>query len=270
MSESNHQQVIEAIEDRFFETGMFSNVQDIADWLGLPKSNVATDLEDLDGSEVFRVYEGQGLPTVYITKGMKNSITSRVGEPPWIEEYEFEEKRDLREQVSEANENIRQYQSIERLLFGSGPPLEESVEFALTELGFDPTASANEEDFVIEEDNQIYVIEVKGVGGQIRKKHVTQLAGWIDLKIEEGVEPANLTGVLIHNHQRHDNPTERDEPLSEHARRFLGIRGAAEVSTYDLFNILKDMRESTDSVGSGRQELERARERFISKISPST
>lgn len=265
MSESNHKEVIDGIEDRFFETGMFSNVQDLADWLDLPKSNVAGVLEDLEGGEVFRVYEGSGLPTIYVTKQMKNSITSSVVEPVWIDDYEFESKRELQERVSEANECIHQFQNIERLLFGSGPPLEDSVEFALRKIGFDPELTDNEEDIVIMHNGHVYVIEVKGVGGQIKKKHATQLAGWIDMKIEEGVEPENLTGVLIHNHDRHTNPLERGEPLSDHAERFLRIRQATQISTTELFKIVKEAVESEDN---GDVELEEtAKMDFISKIS---
>jgi hypothetical protein len=255
MSGDGHRTVLEAVEDRFYEEGQFSNAGDIVDWTGMSRSAVDDILDDLEGTGLSRVYDGNGKPTIYITKQMKNSLTSQVGEPDWIEDYEFEQKQAYRTEVEEANEKIAEYQVLERLLFGSGTPLEDSVAAAFERLGFDADETESDEDFLIEHDGHSIVIEVKGVGGEIKKKHVTQLGGWLDKKIDEGMDADELTGLLLHNHDRHTAPANRGEPLTHHAKQFLEIRNSIHVSTTELYELVRQVLEDDKSAGEARDEF---------------
>lgn len=239
MGTSDHQKVLEAIEDRYYEKEQLSDKKDIIAWTGLTNTRVTNAIADLEGNGLFKLYDKNGVTTLYVTKQMKNSLTAEVSEPDWLKNYEFDEKTRLQEEISEANDQIADYQSFERLLYGGGIPLEESVEHTLDWLGFDVNSTANEEDFLIEEDSHVYVIEVKGLGGRIKKQHVTQLSGWLDKKISEGIKHDELTGLLIHNHERHDSPSERGNPLTSTAEEFLKHQRSRHISTEAIFNLVE-------------------------------
>jgi len=266
MSKSDHERVIEAIEDRFYENGLLANAGDIVDRIGLSRSKVDGVLEDLEGNAVFKIYEGNGVPTIYLTKQMKNSLVSQVGEPEWIEEYEFEEKRQLRDEVKDANDTISQYQQLERLLYAGGTPLEDSVELALEELGFSPSSTYHNEDLLIEWEGITYVIEIKGVSGKIKKKHVNQLGGWLDKKVEEGMKADELSGVLLHNTQRNTPPRDRGDPLTSHAGQYLQIRSCTNVSTTEIYELIKKNDFYNDDGNNISIKIESAQEEFMELI----
>lgn len=258
MTEGNDfQKVIWAIEDRFYEEGLLSKKSQIADWTGLSPTRVDSIIENLEGSEeIFRIYEAPGDPIVYLTKEMKNSLTAQASEPDWIREYEFDEKRDLMEEVKEGNERISDIQKIERLLYGTGDLLEDSVEHTLNYLGFEADSTEEYEDFCIEQDEHVYVIEVKGVEGQVKKEDVDQLGDWLHKKIDEGVKASNLTGLLLYNHELHLEPEERGDPMTESAIQFLEHQRSKHIQTKSLFDIVKQVK-------SGDMEKSTARTKFL-------
>lgn len=239
-SGNEFQRVIWAIEDRFHEEGLLSKNKHIAEKTGFTRSRVDDILAKLVGSnEVFVVYNAPGDPNVYITKEMRNSLTAKASEPEWIEEYEFEEKSELMEEVKDANDRISEIQTIERLLYGTGDLLEESVEYALRFLGFDPSKTEAYEDFCIERGDEVYVIEVKGVKDKIEKEDVDQLGDWLHKKIDEGVLAENLTGLLLYNHQLHVDPAERETPMTSSAEQFLAHQRSKHLQTKTLFDLVK-------------------------------
>jgi len=253
---SNHRRVVQAIEDRFLEEERLSDKSDIAEWTGLTTGKIDDTIEDLAGNGLVTIYDKTGVTTLYLTQDMFNAINAKAGEPEWLTEYEFDEKASLREEIEEANNKIADYQMIERLLYSSGIPLEESVEHGLEILGFDPDTTENEEDFKITQDNSVYIIEVKGISGKINKSHVNQLDGWLNKQLSNSVDPENLTGLLVHNHQRHEDPSERDYPLTDEAERFLKFNHSKHVHTQTLFRLVK-------SVEEGEIEQSEAREQFL-------
>lgn len=253
---SDHRKVAQAIEDRFFEEQQLSGTPDIVEWTGLPRSRVDSLVDDMVGNGLKLVYQKEGATNIYLTRDMFNSINAQGFGPSWIEEFEFEEKKARREEIEAANEEIEEYQKLELLLYGSGTPLEDSVEYCLKYLDLQPDKTHNEEDFAINYEDELYVIEVKGVGSKIKKKHVNQLMGWLDKVVEEGADPENLTGVLLHNHDRHTNPKNRDYALTGTAERFLRLRQAIHLSTHTLF-------EQVRAVKSGDKSKQEAIERLL-------
>ena len=163
----------------------------------------------------------------------------------------------MRKEIEEASEEISKYQELERLLYGDGTSLEDSVEESFEIIGFEANSTTSKEDFVIRDgEDHLYVLEVKGVSGKINKGHVEQLGGWIDMKISEGIEPEDLTGVLLHNHDRHTDPANRDYPLTEEAERFLKHQRSLHVSTKTLHNLVQ-------SVYSDNLEQTEAQQQFL-------
>ncbi len=251
MSE-NHQEVIKSIENRYYEEEKFSAVRDIVEWTGLPESRVRRLVEDLTGEHLFVVYEGHGKPTVYITRQMRNSIFSETGEPDWIERYEFSEKSRIRKKISKDQEKLSNYVKLEKLLYAGGPSLESAVEEGLNLLGFNTETTEEDEDFVIRHDDKVYIIEVKGKSGRVKKGDVAQLGTWLDKWIDKE-KAEKLIGILLVNHYRNLSPKEREEPLTKKAREFLNLRPAFYVSTPELFEIIKKVKEEKISKESGRK-----------------
>ena len=186
---------------------------------------------------------------------MYNSLTAQAIEPDWLAEYEFDEKAKMREDIEEANKEISEYQNLERLLYGGGSPLEDSVEHSLEYIGFEANSTISEEDFLIRDDGHLYVLEVKGVSGKIKKDHVEQLGGWIDMKISEGTEPKDLTGILLHNHDRHTDPANRDYPLTEEAERFLKHQQSLHISTKNLYDLVQSVHSDDMGQTEAQQEF---------------
>lgn len=257
MTKSDYEKVLEAIEDRFYEEEMLSSARDIAEWTDISESRVRDILAKMLGNGLSKIYEGSGKPTLYLTEQMKNALTAQAGEPDWIDSYEFDEKVSIREEIKEKSEKLKNFQELEGLLYSSGEPLENSVEHALDVLGFDPENTVEEEDFVIRYDGLIYIIEVKGKSGRISKSDVAQLGTWLDKWIEKE-DPEKLRGVLVGNYERNKRPKDRGKALTEQAERFLNLRPAFCVSSSELFEIIK-------SVKDGKISEEEGREKFLEK-----
>lgn len=249
-----HKKILRAVEDRFYDDGLLSSAQDIADGTDLSVNQVRDVLPELEGTALIPVYKGKGKPTVYATKQMKNALVAQGGEPEWIAGYQFQDKVDVREEIKEQQEKISRYQRIEGLLYATGGSLEKSVEAALIELGFDPVATEDEEDFIIRADGKIFVIEVKGKSGEITKKDVAQLGTWLDKWIDKE-DPDKLRGVLLANSHRHKPPEDRDSPLSAKAEKFLRLRPAFHVTTYELFELVKQVWENQISKDDAAREF---------------
>ncbi|MFB6175442.1 MAG: Fic family protein [Candidatus Nanohalobium sp.] len=184
ISKSDHQKVIEAIEDHFYDEESFSGKKEIIERTGLTETEVENVLDDFLGAEVFEAYGRQGVASVYITKGMKNAIYTNSKQPDWVKNYEFEKKRKILQELDEKRSSLDRFQKLERLLHGSGDPLEDSLELAFDILGIEYETTEEDEDFRIDHHETKFIIEVKGKGGQLNKGEVNQLDGW-DLRSKQ-------------------------------------------------------------------------------------
>lgn len=255
MAKSKHEKVIMAVEDRFYDEGMFSSAKDIAAWTGISENKVRDLLEELTGTGLFKVYEGAGKPTIYVTKDMRNSLVSKVSEPEWISgEYEFPEKRKIQESIEEGQEKLSEYITLEKLLYAGGKALEPPVEKALEVLGFETESTEEDEDFIVEYKKKIYIIEVKGKAGQVKKRDVAQLGTWLD-KWAEKEKAEKLRGLLLVNHYRNSPPEDRKEPLTEKAIEFLNLRPTFYKTTPYLFKLVKKVKENELSKGKAKKRL---------------
>lgn len=259
ISKSDHQEVIESIEDNFYDTECFSGKKEIKERTGLTETEVDNILEDLMGGQIVEAYGRQGVASVYITQGMKNAIYTNSKEPDWITEHEFEEKREIISDLDEKRADLDRFQKLERLLHGSGDPLEESLELAFDILGIDYETTEEDEDFRINHEETKLIIEVKGKGGQLNKSEANQLDGWVDRWIDKGVSADELEGVAIINHERHTPPSDREAPLTDKARQFLDMRSYTFYTTSQLFELVKAVEE-------GEKEPEGAKEKFLEAI----
>lgn len=266
MTKSNYEIVLDAIKQRFYEEGELSKVRDIENFTGLSESQVRSVIDDMKGNQITAVYEGTGDPTIYATEQMYNSIISEVGEPKWISDYEFAEKSDLRDEVREANKTISEYQIYEQLLYATGDPLEDAIEASLRILEFDPETTEEDEDFFFQT-NGIHVVgEAKGVKEEVEKADINQLGGWIENKIDAGFSASELAGVIFHNAHRHVPPGDRGDPLTQKAKEFIEIYSFNHISTYELYQYVKDVEEFEGNEDDKQQMINEIRSNFVNAI----
>lgn len=267
MTKSDHEKVIDAVKERFYEHGKLSKRSDITDRTGLSKHKAKEIIEQLLGDQLVEIYEGGGgNPAIYATVEMFNAITSLVGEPEWIEDYEFEEKSQLRDEVKESNEKISDYQVFELMLHAQGSPLEDGIEKGLEALGFEPETTEDAEDFFFEYDRQFYVAEAKGKGGPVSKGNINQLGGWIESKIDEGYSGSNLHGVIFHNAYCDEPSADRGDPLTDKAKEFLSVYKFEHISTYEIFKLVEEIVEFEDDEDEKEKLIKSNQEDFVGRI----
>lgn len=258
MSGIEPRDVIEAVEDRFFDRTEFSSVGDIADILGSSKPTVRGIVQDLEGTALHPVYSGEGKPTVYVTESIYNQLSDAfVDKYDWITDFEFDEKKELKQQKEKIDSKLREYHDLEKLLYASGNQLEKAICEALDTLNIEHATTEEDEDIRIEHDDTLFIVEIKGKSGSANKSDINQLGGWLE-KWTDSTDPEQLQGVLLINNNRRTQPGERGEPLTEAAERFLNLYGCTYMTTFDLFKEVK-------AVKDGDKDAETATENLFSR-----
>jgi len=147
----------------------------------------------------------------------------------------------LNEEKSEFEEQKTELESYRALLYESGIPLEIIVRKVFTELRYAPKPPKLGEEYIIEFNNTIGVIECKGVNKSISRRDFRQLFE----RVKEYETKFNLIvkGILIANAWRNIKPEKRDTkekpifPAGEDGVIEIAERHhIALVNTIDLFN----------------------------------
>ena len=82
-------------------------------------------------------------------------------------------------------------------------------------------------------------IEVKGKTKQADKRDITQLDSWVRRALNSGYKSDELEGVLVINHDRREDPTNRTETLTDKAKEFLKHYNYKFFTTKFLFDNIK-------------------------------
>jgi hypothetical protein len=113
--------------------------------------------------------------------------------PEWTEKYFLPDEKIKTEKISlittkikslneELENEIKQYEFLTQkksLFVASGPELEDHIENLLKEIGFKILETeTNREDLIIEYEDKVAVVEIKGVTGSSAEKHAAQLEKW--------------------------------------------------------------------------------------------
>lgn len=140
-------------------------------------------------------------------------------EPDWARDIEMPYVADLRNQVSRAeaaiadekrkieqlNAQISDICSFRRLLYATGRELESIVRASFERLGAKVSpAKYSEEEFILEIDGQVFLVEVKGVAKSISLTHLRQLNDYL-LKYQEETG-RDCKGILFGNAWRNNPP----------------------------------------------------------------
>jgi len=189
VTKSEMDDVFNVIEDYIHENHKLCSVEEITKLTSLPRKRCNKILKILVNKEkLWVVYEGKGKPRIYIPRYIFEEILRSQRKPRWLKEYLFSDEEKLLKELEEIKEKLFHYENLERLLYGTGEPLEEAVEYALKYLGFEKVhrpEGTDTYDVSFEYDGIKHILEVEGTTRQGSKDKVDQLDGWIKKEIVE-------------------------------------------------------------------------------------
>lgn len=254
--------VFSEVEAHLLEQHQLCGVSEVAELTGLPQHRCRNILEGLVGKEkLYRAYSAPGKPHLYLPRYMMDELLRMQRKPDWLAKYELPEKKSKVEQLEEARKEIHRYERFERMLYATGIPLEESVADALKWLGFPDvehiTLDKDNPDFRFYYKGIRYVGDSTGKRGPAIKDDVTQLDGWRQAEVTSAnADPDKIRAILVVNHHRDKDPAERDDPLTQHARKFMKMYKFILLTTPYLFSLCEE-------VIVGRLTKKEARNRII-------
>lgn len=240
----NIELVYNSVEDYILENHKLCSLKDVVNCTNLSESKCRKILNHLRiNNKIEVVYEGRGKTNIYIPKYMFNEILRLQQKPDWLQKYSFKRKDEKLKEIESLREKVNKYEIIERLLYGTGKALEESVAFSLTMVGFKDVKIYNNEgdrDVSFFNNEMNYLMEIQGTTKQGNKRKINQLRGWIETAVESGFKVDEVRGIFVVNHYRKINPNNRESPLTDHAKKFLKLYGYIFFTTEYLYNIVKD------------------------------
>jgi len=240
--------VYNAIEDHIFETHKFCTIKDIMEKVGKSRSVCERALKDLISQDrIYIAYKRYGVANVYVPKYMMNEILSMQSKPKWLKNYRFKDRDDIDTKIRDLKNQLQRYEMFERLLYATGEPLEEAVYFTLKWLGIKKIQYHKEgdkdiQDIDFEINDTKYLVEIKGKTGPADKDDIEELMGWKKQEALKGEKEVDkIEGILIVNHSRKIDPKERKEILTNHAKKWLKMYNLKILTTYSLFEIIRDV-----------------------------
>ena len=174
-------------------------------------------------------------------ENLKNIVRS-LEKPSWIEDYELEEKKVLIKENREIINQINKFEKYEILMYGYDKPLEEAVCSLLSEeLGLKILKrTVDKVDIEFETENKIFVVEIKGLDGQVTPKKTRQLSNWYLDKLENTSDTEKtIKALLICNPYRNLEPDKRENPFHKHVIKDAEGREWGLLSSLELFEAYK-------------------------------
>lgn len=238
----------DSITEYIFQTHKFPSVTEISEITELSRTKCSKICNELvNENQLYIVFEGKGLPTVYVPYDMMQGLLITQKKPNWVFKYSFKDESLLVDKVRELNEQLVTYDMFKRLLYATDIPLEEAVAFTLKWLGFKNVVHHKENpdnpDITFEYNGKKVLIEIEGTTKAGDKKKILQLDGWIQREINKGKKAEELQGIFVVNHFREDKPNARAKPLTPHAKEFLKRYHFRFLTTPFLFNIARRVKE---------------------------
>lgn len=245
-------------------------MSNIDEYLDISKSKIYTILDELESQDQIKtVFKGKGKPNVYLPIEMYDAIKREQPRPSWIHKYSFNEKEKILKEIEDQEKKIGKYHKIENLLSSTGTNLEESVceAFQLLDLENLDCSFSNPQkwDFSFSIGKVTYVCDAKGKRQSALKKDIGQLEQWLHNYLDDFSDllPQNLKGLLIINHFKNINPSNRwpnnpnNLPITDEAERFLNFGHEKYfITTIDIFEIVKDLLEEKIDVKEANRKFQ--------------
>ena len=240
------QKVMEAVRDHIFRTHNFPQVTDISKLTGLPKPKCTGICNQLiKKNQLYKVFGGAGLPTIVLPHDMMQVVLRTQSKPKWMVKYSFKEKSNLDNEIAKLSSRVAEYEMFERLLYMTDIPLEEAVAFALEWLDFQDVKHYKEDtdnpDVTFVYKGIKAIVEIEGTTKAGDKSKAQQLEGWLRKEINSGMKASELKGFFVVNHFRETEPENRGDPLTPYAKEYLKLYHCHFLTTYFLFNMVKDV-----------------------------
>lgn len=199
--------------------------------------------------QLYVCFEGPKMPKVVLPYNMMEAVLRTQSRPAWIQEYEYPEKRQYVDKMNALEKRLIELEQFEGLLYLTDIPLEQSVAHCLNWLGFANVMHHKDDrdnpDVTFEHDGIYALAEVEGPSGSADKDKVQQLRGWLERAVvQNDKKSSQLQAFLIVNHFREDDPAQRAEPLTDHAKEFLRLFKGKLVTTFYLYNLATQVRQS--------------------------
>ena len=246
-SDAEYEKVMERVREHIFQTHNFPQVTDVAKLTGVSKPRCLGICNQLiEQKQLYRVFSGEGLPTVVLPYDMMQVVLRTQARPKWMVKHSFEEKSKLDKEIEKLSSKVAEYEMFERLLYTTDIPLEEAVAFALDWLDFQDIKHYKEDkdnpDVTFIYEGIKALVEIEGITKAGDKNKALQLDGWMTREIIDFNRKASeLKGFLIVNHFRELDPEKRGDPLTTHGKEFLKLKQSYFFTTCFLFNIIKDV-----------------------------
>jgi hypothetical protein len=237
-----------AITEHIFLTHRFPSIAEISEITKLNRARCAEVCTELvKDNQLHIVFEGKGLPTVYVPYDMMQGLLMTQKKPDWTSKYSWKERRDIVHRTNDLNKQLLALEMFDRLLYATDVPLEEAVAFSLDWLEFKNVIHHKENpdnpDVTFEHAGKKVLVEVEGTTNAGGKAKVLQLDGWIRREIDKGIKAEELQGILVVNHFRTIEPRLRKDPLGSHAKEYLKRYDSRFLTTPFLFETLRRAKE---------------------------
>lgn len=238
--------IYDSIEDFIQENHRLCYIKDIELKSGLPKAKCKKIMDFLIKNErMMIVFQLQKNATIYMPKYMFEGILQLQHKPKWLKKYGFKEKYSTLEEIEKLKTSLNDFEIIERLLYGTDKPLEESVAYCLNLIGLEDVVlvnDSNKHDVSFIHNGIKYILEVKGLTKHGIKENISQLDSWIQQELVITPNTNELKGVFVLNHFRNKDPNKRDDPLTPNAKKFLKYYRFKFFTTKFLFDLIKEVK----------------------------
>lgn len=269
-----HYEGYDTENDMFFLPLLFNNRQEIVGFIKFDKQNIVFVLPQIiDKSNFLAELLTNILPDIKPSLFPYNSTFNWIKEELYTLPNELnliESQRNLKleceRKVNEIQilieENYEKFKCLHNLLIETGNTLVLSVKNFLGFLGFENILLMDEingkllqEDLQIEINNNLLVIEVKGIGGTSTDSDCSQIDKVVNRKYRDH-KYDNIYGIYIVNHQRYQPPLKRKNPPFTQLQIDDAIscnRGL--LSTWQLFNLFYSIKNEAITKQEARRAL---------------
>lgn len=272
-SQQDRNLVLAALEDHILETHTFVSISDLIVRTSLSEQRVKTAMSRLHKlGEISEVFSKPKVVTLYAPSYMLNELLRLQAKPGWAAKWRSNRRGKLENEIKTARAQLEEFDVLERLLYGTGVPLEESVAEALRSLEFKNVIHHVERndyaDITFEWKGTKYLCEAKGKAKQADKDDILQLDGWRRTEIGEGGNPDKVQGIAMINHHRHLDPSERPSPLTNDAEKFRRMYGFKLLRTSTLYRLVSEEqgKEDGSKTDEGRRVILKGEENTSGKV----
>lgn len=168
-----------------------------------------------------------------------------IKKPNWLKDCDLFNKKTLLNKKKEIEEDIRQIERNEILLYGYSKPLENAVAEIFSFLGFQNIKqSITNADLICETENSKIVAEIKGLEKKAYERNVSQMFKWYaDESQKETASKKKVKQIFICNAFRKKIPNERSSFFYKKVIDFSKIHNWGLLSTLNLYHALLKIRD---------------------------